>query len=287
MWLFQVKRISRSLNIHRSTSNNTTDGTGPLQASDSAASGDGNLQTLRRQSTKELISKDESSFKSKVTSRSSVTSVRSSSIIGEVPRAKTMKSTPGNSRQASRRLSKPPSRLVEQDDVYPIGEGSLVKASSTSMSKSPSRQPTKKTSHQPSLSKAASNQGSISKTLSQQSRLSKAPSLSRSGSKSKSSVTKKTSVPAAPPGPAKKAKPGGKLLWFPAGAYLTVRNEEGACLSQSELMTRCECHVLLFGLCLCHSTAVTWVSPRALLDVKINKCINTPKHIAICVYLCV
>ena len=233
MWLFQVKRISRSLNIHHSTSNNTTDGAGPLQASDSAASGDGNLQTLRRQSTKELISKDESSFKSKVTSRSSVTSVRSSTIIGEVPRAKMMKSTPGNSRQASRRLSKPPSRLVEQDDVYPIGEGPLAKSSSRSMSKSPSRQPTTKNSHQPSLSKAASKQGSVSKKLSQQRRLSKAPSLSRSGSKSKSSMTKKTSVPAAPPGPAKKPKPGGKLLWFPAGAYLTVRSDEGTCLSQS------------------------------------------------------
>ena len=204
---FQVNRLSSSLRLSRSptrdgqsSSNDTAD-----SALSTKSTSGSSIGTLRRQSTRKLSSEDEGSLMRKVTSRTSITSVRTSSIIREVSKTRSMSLTSHSSRQMLKRVSKAPSRLVEEEDRPALGkESSLVRSASKTSSKQLSRTP----SRQPSLSRSGSK-GSLSR------------------SSSKGSMTKKTSVKAAPPVPVKKVRPGGKELWFEAGAYLTVRNEEG------------------------------------------------------------
>lgn len=233
-----MKRISKSLsfggaaNQVNSSSNDTSPGT--LAAGTSDSNNVTGMGALRRQATKELLSEEESGSKRKVTSRSSVSSVMTSSIVKVMSRLSV--SSQGNLRQVSKRSAKAPSRLVQEDDAGTL----LIKTQSKSPSRSVSKQLSKKQQHslaktssktdsiqkspsrQGSLSKIPSKQGSLTKTPSKRNILSKTSSLSRSGSKG--SMKQRASVKTLP---AKKTKPRGKQLWFPAGSYLTVRNEEG------------------------------------------------------------
>ncbi|XP_076462850.1 uncharacterized protein LOC143295161 [Babylonia areolata] len=244
-----VKRLSKTLVSVRSTTSD--DGDKGRKDSAATSGSDSSVPSLRRASTKQLSSDEESQSKVTVTSRSSIVSVRASFTVREVSKTR-MSAASSSSRQLSRRPSKPPSRLVEEDEqASPRKEDTLIKSSSKTLALSSSR--AKASPRTASVSKSPSKVRSLSKTPSlnrfgskgSMSRSGSKGSVSRSGSKgsmsrsgskgsinrslsrsgSKGSMMKKGSVKAAAAVPQK--KPGGKELWFDAGAYLTVRSEEG------------------------------------------------------------